>query len=200
MDFTEATAALEREFGAQHKAGEKVDLTIAVVSGGTVNTVLDPAPALCFTRELAVKFWLSAARAVLDGEDHLKSWAMSQPVVDTWNMTLADKKNTHRVVAKRYSASAVLTIKLKSRAEIENEEAAEARRRDAAIPLSPAPTPEEVAAAETLAESCKVTLEPAPTTTTWTDAGGYENLTFTDPDGSTETLTSSKRADDKENT
>jgi len=133
MDFTEATAALEREFGAQYDTKDrKPDLTIAVVSGGTVDTVLDPAPALAFTRELAVKLWLQSARAVLDGEATLKSWAMSQPTIDTWNMTLADKKNTHRIAAKRYSASAVVTIILKSKAEIENEEAAEARKRDRA--------------------------------------------------------------------
>jgi hypothetical protein len=131
MHFDEATAALEREFGAQYNVKDrKADLTIAVISGGTVNTVIDPAPALCHSRELAVKLWLSAARAVLDGEPKLKSWAMSQPVVDTWNMTLSDARNTHRVTMKRYSASAVLTVLLKNQAEIDNEEAAAARRRD----------------------------------------------------------------------
>lgn len=106
-------AELQAEFGSMGKDLAQTVQTI-VTSGGVVEKADDKPPILCLSEEIAIRFWLHSARAVLDEargtEAHIDWQIVDGPHLDKWHTTVEDKNMTQRLAEKRYSVVATIGV------------------------------------------------------------------------------------------
>lgn len=103
MTLDEAVAALTGTYPIDDK-GEIAD-TIDITSGGK-RTDRDVEPALFASRELAIEGWHREMVAALAEYSPIAIKFTDGPHVDKWNITVMDRRGTHRVSEPRWSVTA----------------------------------------------------------------------------------------------
>lgn len=103
MTLDEAIAAITGTYPVDDK-GEVAD-TIDITSGGK-RTDRDVEPALFASRELAIEAWHREMMAALAVSAPAAIRFTDGPHVDKWNITVMDRRGTHRVSEPRWSVTA----------------------------------------------------------------------------------------------
>lgn len=112
MKYDDALTALESEFGPRAAIDRAVlhQSELLICSGGEIESEASQVPMLCLTKEIAIEAWFFAARKALTAANHLIGWDAGKMNLDTWRITIADARQTQRVAASRFSATAKITM------------------------------------------------------------------------------------------
>lgn len=104
MELRHAIDAVVAEFGESVKDHEPGDVH-EITSGGERTNLRDPEPALFVSTELAVKAWLREMQTFLRSKAPTRIVLVDGPHLDKWNITVADKMQTHRVAEPRWTVT-----------------------------------------------------------------------------------------------
>lgn len=111
MNFEAALRELDAEFGGRTLDPlELVKLERVVIGSGGPTTILAASDTLCLDKARAVELWMHAVARELEVR-RPKVWGVvGDLALDTWRITIADKRQTQRMSASRFSATATLAF------------------------------------------------------------------------------------------